>query len=274
MEANGTIYRSIPAREENMKIKTYYFIFVVSTVFFCSAVSSEKEQSPPSEKPILISQFHPAFSEIDTLHVVVLKYGSKQDKDAQFCEQLEKDVKEKLRLAGIELETPTAYNILSIPELRVYITTLGLKDSHQTVFNVRMALARAVRLNDKQNPVFKSDIWQTIPVMQAVLTEDIPVKISDFVLKQVEDFINIYKATNLTDKLLSDSNINEPDLFADPEKQIDYTEYKYVASNSSNIFHKPDCRWAQNISKENLITYKSKDEAIKAGKRPCKTCNP
>jgi micrococcal nuclease len=65
-----------------------------------------------------------------------------------------------------------------------------------------------------------------------------------------------------------------------PEKQDEtdvnsaVSEHKYVASKSSNVFHKPECRWAKKISAQNLVTYKSKEEAIKAGKRPCKTCNP
>jgi hypothetical protein len=257
-----------------MKIKTYYLIFIVATVFFCSAVPGRAGQSPPGEEPILISQSHPAFSGIDTLRIVVLQYGSKQDKDAQFCKQLEEDVKEKLRPAGIDLETPTADNILIIPELRIYISSLVLEDSKQYMFHIRTSLARAVYLKDTQSPVFKSEIWQAIPVMQIVSAENMTAKITDLVLEQIDGFIDLYKATNPPGKQLSDENINETDSSITLEKQLDAIERKYVASKSSNIFHKPDCRWAQNISKENLTTYKSRDEAIKAGKRPCKTCNP
>jgi methylphosphotriester-DNA--protein-cysteine methyltransferase len=110
--------------------------------------------------------------------------------------------------------------------------------------------------------------------MQVVSAENMPAKITDLVLEQVDDFINIYKATNLTGQQLSDESINVTDSSVATEKQTDVAEYKYIASNSSNIFHKPDCRWAQNISKRNLVTYKTREEAIKAGKRPCKTCNP
>jgi hypothetical protein len=257
-----------------MKIKMHYFIFIVTTVFFCSVVSDGEEQSPPSEEPILISQSHPAFSGIDTLHVVVLQYGSKQNKDVQFYKQLEEDVKEKLHIAGIDLETPTADNILSIPELRIYISMLVLEDSRQCVLHIRVALARAVCLKDTQRPVFKSEIWQAIPVMQTVSAENMTAKITDLVLKQIDGFIDLYKATNPPGKQLSEESINETTSSLATEKQDDATEHEYVASNSSDIFHKPDCRWAQNISKENLTTYKSRDEAIKAGKRPCKTCNP
>lgn len=261
-------------REEDMKIKTYYFVFVAVTVFFCSFVSGKAEPSGSGNEPVSISQSHPAFSGMDSLRVVVVQYGSKQDNDEQYYEQLEKDVKEKLRLAGIELETPTADNIPGIPELRIYIGTLGLDYSQQYVLHIRTTLARAVCLKGEQNPVFKSDIWQTTPVMQAVSAEDIPVKVGDSVLQQVEDFIGIYNSTKLTDKQLSNVKINETGLFAGPEKQIDAAKQKYVSSKSSVIFHRPGCRWAQNISKDNLVTYNSKDQATKAGKRPCKTCNP
>jgi hypothetical protein len=261
-------------REESMKIKTYYLISVIATVIFCSAVPGRAESSSPSKKPLLISQSHPAFFGIDTLQVAVLQYGSKQNKDEQFYRQLEKEVKEKLQLAEIELETPTADNILIIPELRVYISSLILEDSKQYVIHIRAALARAVCLKDTQSSVFKSEIWQAIPVMQIVSAENMTAKITDLVLEQIDGFIDLYKATNPPGKRLPEESINETDSSIAIGKQVDAAEHKYVASKSSNIFHKPDCRWAQNISKENLITYKSREEAIKAGKRPCKTCNP
>ena len=252
----------------------------VTAGFFCAAVQSQAEQPLPGDKSLLINQSHPALDGIDKLNVVVLRYGAKPDKDMPVFKQLEINVKEKLRRAGIELGTPTADNILTIPELRIYISTLGLEDSQQCAFHIRMALARAVCLKDERNPVFKADIWQAAPVMQAVSAENMPAKVSDVVLEQVEGFINIYKATKTTSTKSSDADINETDLSKIPEKQDEtdvnpaISEYKYVASKNSNIFHKPECRWAKNISEENLVKYKSKDEAIKAGKRPCKTCNP
>ena len=48
----------------------------------------------------------------------------------------------------------------------------------------------------------------------------------------------------------------------------------YVASAKREPFHKPDCEWAKKISPANLETFKSRDEAIKAGHRPCKVCKP
>ena len=46
----------------------------------------------------------------------------------------------------------------------------------------------------------------------------------------------------------------------------------YVASKNSNIYHKPDCKWAKRIKPENLICFKSIEEVKDLN--PCKTCNP
>jgi methylphosphotriester-DNA--protein-cysteine methyltransferase len=51
-------------------------------------------------------------------------------------------------------------------------------------------------------------------------------------------------------------------------------DYKYVGSAKSNKYHYPDCRWAQKIKSENLVTFKSAKEALAAGYVPCKVCKP
>ena len=263
-----------------MKTKTYYLILTIAAGFLCAAASDQAEPPLSGDKPISTNRPHPAFAGIDKLYLVVLQYNDWPDKDGPFFKQLEANVKEKLRRAGIELDTPTANNILTIPELRIYINTLSIKDLQQYVFHVRTALARAVCLKDEQNPVFKAEIWQSVPSMKAVPAENMPAEFSDVVLEQVEGFIDVYKATNPAGTKPSDAEINETASSTNPseqtEKDVSSTavEYIFVASSSSTVFHKPDCRWAQNISQENLIKYKSREEAIKAGKRPCKTCNP
>jgi hypothetical protein len=263
-----------------MKIKTYYLILAVTIGFFCAAASNQ-EESPQSEaKPLLINLPHPAFAGINKLHVSVLQFSSMQEQERTLLKQLEANVKEMLRRAGIELDIPTADNILTIPELRIYINMLSLEDSQRCVFRVQTALARAVCLKDEQSPVFKANIWQTAPAMQAVSEQDMPEKVTDLVAEQVNDFIDIFKTTNISDTEPSEAGINKnvssnnmPEQ-ADKNENSTAVECEFVSSSNSNVFHKPGCRWAQNISKENFVIYKSREEAIKAGKRPCKTCNP
>jgi len=262
-----------------MIIKTHCLFLAVTAGFFCAA-ASDRIEPPPGEKPLLIGSPHPAFAGIDKLHIVIWRSGSMKEKGETFIQQLEADIKEKLRLTGIELDTKPTENVLIIPELRIYINSLSLEDSRQCVFRVRTALARAVCLKDEQNPIFKADLWQTLPAMQAAAVQDMPDKVTNIVMEQVDAFINIFKSTNPTGTKPLDNRISENAISDNPSEQAKKDvkstalEYSYVASNNSNIFHKPECRWAQNISKENLITYKSREEAIKAGKRPCKTCNP
>jgi len=87
-------------------------------------------------------------------------------------------------------------------------------------------------------------------------------------------------AANPLGKQSSDAGASETDSLTATEKQSKggtksaVAEYGYVASKNSKVFHKPECRWAKRIKPENLVGYSSRDEAIKAGKRPCKQCKP
>lgn len=52
------------------------------------------------------------------------------------------------------------------------------------------------------------------------------------------------------------------------------SKVQYVASKNREPFHYPWCRWAKKISPYNLQTFSSREEALRAGHRPCKICNP
>lgn len=52
------------------------------------------------------------------------------------------------------------------------------------------------------------------------------------------------------------------------------TKVAYVASAIRKPFHRPGCQWAARISSANLQTFQTRDEAIRAGHRPCKVCKP
>jgi hypothetical protein len=114
--------------------------------------------------------------------------------------------------------------------------------------------------------------------MQAVSFEEMPLQVTDVVLRQVDTFIQAYKSANHPGDELSGADsdifIKVPEEQAKSSLNIETAEYNYVASKSSEVFHKSDCRWAQNISQENLVGYRTREAAIKAGKRPCKSCNP
>lgn len=49
---------------------------------------------------------------------------------------------------------------------------------------------------------------------------------------------------------------------------------EFWASKNSNKYHYPDCKWAQKIKSENLVKFKTPEDANKAGYIPCKVCKP
>jgi hypothetical protein len=52
------------------------------------------------------------------------------------------------------------------------------------------------------------------------------------------------------------------------------SKVQYVASSVRLPFHRPDCKWAGKISPKNLQVFETREEAIAAGHRPCKVCQP
>jgi hypothetical protein len=48
---------------------------------------------------------------------------------------------------------------------------------------------------------------------------------------------------------------------------------RYVASRRGKVFHVPDCRNAKRIKPSNLVTFKTREEALKRY-RPAQDCHP
>lgn len=49
---------------------------------------------------------------------------------------------------------------------------------------------------------------------------------------------------------------------------------EFCASSAGKTFHTPNCEWAGKISGKNRVIFKTRDEAVAAGKVPCKACTP
>ncbi len=49
---------------------------------------------------------------------------------------------------------------------------------------------------------------------------------------------------------------------------------KFVGSANSDVYHRPDCRWANEIAPHNRVWFSSAAEARQRGYRPCQVCNP
>ena len=48
----------------------------------------------------------------------------------------------------------------------------------------------------------------------------------------------------------------------------------YPANSHSMVFHKEDCKYVEKISEKNYEVFFDRKEAVQAGYKPCKVCNP
>lgn len=48
----------------------------------------------------------------------------------------------------------------------------------------------------------------------------------------------------------------------------------YISSKSGKVFHKPTCTHAKRIKENTKIVYKTKEDAVASGRRPCLACKP
>ncbi|MCH7925003.1 MAG: hypothetical protein IIC51_05670 [Planctomycetes bacterium] len=60
----------------------------------------------------------------------------------------------------------------------------------------------------------------------------------------------------------------------DADKTDGPVETAFVGSRSSLVFHRRTCPHVKRIRPENLVSMSTVEEAIKAGRKPCKTCSP
>ena len=56
------------------------------------------------------------------------------------------------------------------------------------------------------------------------------------------------------------------------EDEIRFLTGTFLASAYATHFHRENCKWAAEISPQNLIEFSSHEEAVEAGYKPCKTC--
>lgn len=257
-----------------MKAVRYIIALAVTVGSLSVTVTGEIKSQSPGDKPLVMGQSHPALIGIKELRAVLLRSGADPVIDGLHWTQLKADVANELHQAQIKLVAGPMAGIMNVPELRVYVNLLRLADS-QYVFRVQTSVARSVCLKEQDHPVFKADLWMLNPVFETVPADEMSVRITEVVLGQIKAFIRAYRTANpqghsLSNHKANETNTNETGTDTKPPTTV----HGYVASNSSDIFHKPDCRWAKNISPENLVTYTNREQAIKDGKRPCKWCKP
>jgi hypothetical protein len=170
-------------------------------------------------------------------------------------------IERKLVDAGVVV---IAQGTETTPRLVVQIEGTEVPDSDKCVFRVQTTLDRLVMVPGRETRQLLTGVWRVGPVMNVVDKAEAGGAICDATLVQVGVFADAQK----TARSLSEAEKDAPGTTSSA------ASYPFVASKSGKAFHRPDCRWAQNISADNLVTYQSRDEAVQSGKRPCKLCKP
>jgi hypothetical protein len=302
----GGTLKLIYSKERRIMRTTNQIIILTVVTTILSVPALANISSPLEDEPdaILIGQPHPELAGIEELYVVIKLFDTDPGKGGLVGKELDKLVRDRLRNAGITIAeddldkiNPDMKKVLlrhlkekdvrnlklrvaNIPELRVDIEIITLDNSQQHVFRVQTSLARSVHLATQPKLGFRADVWKEKALMQSVSVQNMPSKVTKTVLEQVDAFIADYRLANPPGKETADANDIATVLpVVTPRQTTPVTKpttatYKYVASKNSKVFHKPDCIWANRIKPANLVTFSTRDQAIQAGKRPCKQCKP
>ena len=259
-----------------MKPEKYHLILVVVAGILCAAALGQIER-PELDESMLIAPANPVLTDIKQLDVVITARGADPNKDGLDIKTLKTEVEHRLEKAGIKVFVPkegVTYDLDIGSDLKISIEMLKVSVLQQCVFRVQTSLSRGVCLIEQKNLAFKTDVWTTEPVMRTEQLKNISGNVTKAALAQVETFIQACHIAGTAGGRLPDAGVTAPKEIAKAALQKPAAEYKYVASKNSEVFHTPNCRSAKRISPENIVGYNSRDDAIKAGKRPCKVCEP
>ena len=244
-------------------MKRIYLIMSVAAMILTPAIPADAEHS---------------LADIDNLHITIIHPTQEPNTDGLVWENLKAQVNDQLNQAGIKVFLPSPdvmYKLPIWPELIIRIDMLKLEDPQLYVFHIQTLLAKNIYLQVQPQLRQKADVWKTEPIMQTATIKDMPAEITERVLQQVNLFIESYQAANLT--IAQPTDVNDTEITHKLKTKTAKTEeiqYNFVASKNSKVFHAPNCSSAKRINPENLTGYNSRDEAIQAGKRPCKRCKP
>lgn len=92
-----------------------------------------------------------------------------------------------------------------------------------------------------------------------------------------KDLCDLLVEHGLAQRIIQVKTPDAPQATADPAPRVRAqraARNPYVASKTSKIFHRVGCAHAKRIDADKLIYFSSRQEALRTGRQPCKSCNP
>ena len=266
-----------------MKRAKCFLVFAVFVVNLAAWGSSAPLREPLN---LLLGHAHPALSGIDALQVVVVPSGDQSISGSAFWDELAGKVEQRFKRGTIKIpdpdQTDQAIKPFDTPEFAVNVDVRHF-DGEQMLLAVRASLARPVYVvmreagskQLKPGPMVMAAVWTEASLIMSATTEHMRESITRQTLQQADAFIAAWVASNRSKrKGLSGEATTIEKIVTEQPADSTPAEHQYVASKNSQVFHSPGCRSAKRILPKNLTGYKSRDEAVSAGKRPCKLCKP
>lgn len=254
-----------------------YFLVMALLVGLWADRAIAQTKAIPAEPEALLIAGNEVLAGIEQLCAVMAAHETQLAGQLVDLPGLRAQVIERLTGAGIaHIDCKTGLT----PRLVVSIEAIAVADCGQYVYRVQTSLNRVVTFSNHRDLSVQAAVWRLRPTMKVVAQAQASEALAASVLTQVEAFIGAYQAAIRLRPRSGDAEGGTSAAEAVSQQgdkvTADHpiTRYSFVASKNSAVFHRPECRWAQSISERNLVGYKTRDEAIEAGKRPCKSCQP
>jgi len=240
-------------------------------------------------------KFDPGLVDINEVNTdVEIRWHPTLDPNAsKFSSPLEKLIRTRLEASGIHVYDQTVdakaralremlgrnlkvdpntlrWRPAAVPILRAAVDIVSLGQDGPIALYAHTSFARLVCLDGRSAPSFQATVWIADPAAASMQSSRWRDEAQKAVLEQVESFIAAWKAA-ASHGGEARTPSSAPALL---RSTVSASQYPFVASVSGSVFHRPDCRWAQNIGGDNRLSYKTREEAVQAGKRPCKSCKP
>ncbi len=252
-----------------MKLATCFSLLIAAFLFSYSHAAEPQDSEPDLS---LISKPDPVLTGIEPLCVVVISHNDEPKHAGLLLKNIKQKTEADLKKAGIDvIVVPDENNPPELPELRIFVDIFRPEHSNRCFLHIQTSLAKLVYLKKDLSLSIKTDIWKIGPEMELAPYDNMQTMVARMVSKQVDVFIHACIAANSSAK---SSDSNSPTIAANPAAKSEPAKQTFVASKNGKAFHKPDCSSAARIKPENLVTYNSREQALAAGKNPCKQCKP
>lgn len=252
-----------------MAVHAYFMAILVA-----AAVGGAADVPTRTEPDLLISVNH-VLADVSELAVALVTEETPAVERLIDVPKLKARIVQRLRDGGL---TPLERGTETTHRLVVHIEGVEVPDCNKCVFRIQTALSRLVTPPGLANRWLQTEVWRVRPVMEVVARPEAGDAMQAAVLIQAEAFVGAHKAARsvlgVAENVGKDAQAADGQGQTTPQSLGATTAYPFVASKSSGVFHRPDCRWAQNISGNNLVGYQTREEAVQSGKRPCKSCQP